>query len=296
MKVNLPVLSKRAAGTAELFFRKNGPMILTAAGIAGFVATNILTGKAVFRSQDKALKLRADVGSIAEKPLTEEYTARDRNQDLLKVWVSEGGAILRDFTPAIITGVVSVSCLIASHGMLKQQNASLIAAYTALDKGFRAYRKRVEEELGADKEREIYGRVRTIPGEPGEDGITPCEVDMESTLPSPYSRFFDESNCNWVKTPEYNMMFLRQQQQWLNDRLNSYGFVFLNEAYEALGMERSQAGQIVGWKSKYNGGQDGYIDFGLYDITDETGRAFVNGMEATVLVDFNVDGPISIGS
>jgi hypothetical protein len=87
-------------------------------------------------------------------------------------------------------------------------------------------------------------------------------------------------------------MFLRAQQQWANDRLHAHGYIFLNEVYEALGLERSQAGQLVGWK--LNGNGDGYVDFGLYSIGDESNRAFVNALEPVVLLDFNVDGPIAI--
>jgi hypothetical protein len=66
----------------------------------------------------------------------------------------------------------------------------------------------------------------------------------------------------------------------------------LNEVYDSLGLERSQAGQIVGWSLDGNG--DGYVDFGIHDIADESNRAFVNGLEHTVFLDFNVDGPIRI--
>jgi hypothetical protein len=70
--------------------------------------------------------------------------------------------------------------------------------------------------------------------------------------------------------------------------------VFLNEVYEGLGMERCQMGQHVGWLKAGRSRGDGFIDFGIYDIFDESKRAFVNGFEPVALLDFNVDGPIAI--
>lgn len=73
----------------------------------------------------------------------------------------------------------------------------------------------------------------------------------------------------------------------MNDLLQVRGHVFLNEAYDALGLERSKEGAVVGWVLDYNG--DNFIDFGIY--TKENAR-FVNGDERAVLLDFNVDGVI----
>ena len=37
---------------------------------------------------------------------------------------------------------------------------------------------------------------------------------------------------------------------------------------------------------------DGYVSFGIYNANRETARDFVNGYERSILLDFNVDGPI----
>jgi hypothetical protein len=67
------------------------------------------------------------------------------------------------------------------------------------------------------------------------------------------------------------------------------GHVFLNEVYDALGIERTKAGSVVGWVM--GEGRANSIDFGLYDGR-ERARAFVNGYERTIILDFNVDGVI----
>jgi Family of unknown function (DUF6353) len=274
---------KKFAGATELFARRHGPAILTACGIAGFAATTILTGKAVLKAQEPVKKLKLKVQRAREMEKEELKAARvEIGKDAIQ--------IARIFAPAVTTGSVAVFCLVASHGMMRKNQAALAAAYVALQEGFTAYRARVREEIGEERELELWRRPKILTN--ADDPELPCEIDYGDRMPSAYARFFDESSRNWTKTPEWNRMFVQAQQDWANDRLRAYGFLFLNEVYEELGLERTQAGQIVGWSMQGNG--DKYVDFGVYDIADENNRAFVNGLEGVILLDFNVDGPIAI--
>ena len=124
--------------------------------------------------------------------------------------------------------------------------------------------------------------------EPVKNSIGKSE-DMRSF--SQYARFFDEG-CfpKWHNNPEYNLMFLRQQQTYANDLLKTKGYVFLNDVYELLGIPKSKAGQVVGWiYDLENGDGDNYIDFGIYKLGN---GEFVNGNKSSILLDFNVDGMI----
>ena len=88
-------------------------------------------------------------------------------------------------------------------------------------------------------------------------------------------------------------MFLKAQQQYANDLLKAKGRLFLNEVYDMLGLERTKAGQVVGWVyNPENPTGDNFVDFGIYDMSKERVRAFVNGYEPSILLDFNVDGDI----
>ena len=71
--------------------------------------------------------------------------------------------------------------------------------------------------------------------------------------------------------------------------------MFLNEVYDLLGIQRTKAGNIVGWIYDPNNPEhagDNCIDFGIYDLYNKDKRAFVNGYEKSILLDFNVDGNI----
>ena len=114
---------------------------------------------------------------------------------------------------------------------------------------------------------------------------------IESKSYSQYARFFDDSNLNWHKNAEYNLMFLLQVQNYANEKLKAQGYLFLNDVYEMIGIPRSAAGQVVGWIYKENNTDgDNYVDFGIYKT--EKNAKFVNGFENSILLDFNVDGVI----
>jgi hypothetical protein len=102
--------------------------------------------------------------------------------------------------------------------------------------------------------------------------------------------FIQASLQKFIAIAEDNKFFLLQQQNFANDKLKSQGYLFLNEVLDMLGIPRTKAGQAVGWI--YNGDGDGYIDFGIYDMYHEANRKFVNGLEKSTWLNFNVDGDI----
>jgi len=73
---------------------------------------------------------------------------------------------------------------------------------------------------------------------------------------------YDETSTSWNPSGSYNHMFLLAQQNYFNQRLQSFGFVILNEVYEALGIPRTTQGCITGWVLLH----DDHIDFGLDQV------------------------------
>jgi hypothetical protein len=219
------------------------------------------------------------------------YSEADRKRDISLIHFQAGVKTVKLYAPAIAVGAISIAALTTSHRILSSRNAALVAAYSALDEGFRQYRARVVDKYGPEQDRDFrYGTRKEQIVDP-ETGKKKTVTRVSNDIPSIYARFFDESSANWEKNPEYNMIFLNCQQNWFNDLLKSRGHVFLNEVYDGLGLQRSQAGAVVGWWYTKDNTTDNFINFGVFD-DKERAHDFVNGFEGAILLDFNVDGVI----
>ena len=284
--------------------QKHSPEILAGVGVVGTVASAVMACKATLKLDDilaESKETRDKIKEVAENPRYEkEYSPEDAKKDLTVNYTQTAVKIAKLYAPAVILGSASLGCLLASNDILRKRNAALSAAYMTVDKSFKEYRQRVVDKFGEEVEKEIRYNIKAMEVESvvaNEDGSETVVVEeskvMDPNLYSDYAKFFDEFNPNWQNDPEYNLMFLRAQQQYANDLLKAKGRLFLNEVYDMLGLERTKAGQVVGWVyNPENPTGDNFVDFGIYDMSKERVRAFVNGCEPSILLDFNVDGDV----
>lgn len=294
MKIKVPNAVTSRFARQMLVAQKNSPTLLFVGGVAGVVATTVLACRATLKV-DEALdeiEKKKTLAKEAREDHADVYSATDYKKDMSFLYVQSVVKITKLYGPAILVGAASIAALTGAHNILNKRNAALTAAYAAVEKGFREYRDRVVSEYGDDKDREFrYGaRTETIVEDTPKG---PKKVDVTrvgTTTPSIYARFFDELNVNWQSEREFNLMFLRAQQEYANQKLHARGHVFLNEIYDALGFPRTQAGQVVGWTTGKDPNKDRFIDFGIWDHENQKARDFVNGREGAILLEFNVDG------
>ena len=284
--------------------QKHSPEILAGVGVVGTVASAVMACKATLKLDDildECKETRDKIKEVAENPRYEkEYSPEDAKKDLTVNYAQTAVKVAKLYAPAVILGSASLGCLLASNDILRKRNAALSAAYMTVDKSFKEYRNRVAERFGDEIEKEIRYDIKaqqiesTVTNEDGSETTIVEEVKaMNPNLYSDYAKFFDEASPNWQNDPEYNLMFLKAQQQYANDLLRSRGRLFLNEVYDMLGIDRTKAGQVVGWTyNPENPTGDNFVDFGIYDMSKERVRAFVNGYETNILLDFNVDGNV----
>lgn len=293
----------RAVSRAGLTLKKHSPEILVGVGIIGTVAGTVMACKASTKAGEiveNSKKELEKVHEVANNPeYADTYTEKDYKKDLTIVYTKTGIELVKLYGPAIAIGAASVACILTGHGILRKRFVELSAAYAAVDTSFKEYRGRVVERFGKELDKELKYNIKNNEVEEivvDEDGNeTVVKSTIQTAVPSDYSRFFDETCTAWDRNPEYNLMFLKMKQAEANKILQTRGHLFLNEVYDMLGMQRSQAGNIVGWvydeKNPDHEG-DNYVDFGIYDLYNEQKRAFVNGFEKSILLDFNVDGNI----
>lgn len=280
--MKLPVAITQKVGRAGLLLQKQSPHLLFGAGIVGVIGTAVLASRATLKLNEK---LDAAEQEIADVKSDLKHRKGQYQKDLTYVYTKNTLEIVKLYAPAVALGAVSIGCLTGSHIQLTKRNTAVTAAYAAVSKAYDNYRDRVRKELGEDKELEVY-HAATIE-KVMVDGKSQDIVVTDPNKYSPYARIFDEGSIQYTKNAELNKLFVMAQQNYLNDLLHARGHVFLNEAYDALGLERSSAGAVVGWVLDEGG--DNYIDFGLYKPAS---ARFVNGLERNIILDFNVDGVI----
>lgn len=272
---------------ALLKVQKQSPTLLFGAGVVGVVSTVVLASRATLKLSDIVEDTSVSLTQI--KTLDhDDYSEKDRTKDKAVVYTQSSIKIAKLYAPAFFVGAVSIGCLTGSHQILSRRNVALTAAYAGVEKSLRDYRGRVIETIGAEKESAIWQPTETVDAIDSDGKKVKVKVATEKGG-SPYKALFDERNPNWNAQTEYNQMFIQVQQNYANDYLRAKGHIFLNEVLDMLGLERTKAGQIVGWV--WNGDGDNFVDFGVFENAYE-GMRFVNGDNNNVWLDFNVDGNV----
>ena len=293
------------AGKAEFTIKKNSPEILLGAGIVGFVGTIVLACRATCRADEvlefhrRKIKDIEDAKEIADADPEGEmsYDIEIYRQDKAIRYLKTTGNLAKLYAPTVAVGALSLACILTSRNIMQKRYLGVVAAYNGLSAAFEEYRKRVRDEYGEGLDKHFrYGTTyEELPvyDENGKKTKEKEQVEKTETgmvmQTDDSCRFFDSSNPNWDKNPAFSMMWLRGQQNILNDLLHTRGHVFLNEVYDALGFPHTPQGAVLGW---IDGEGDNCIDFGLYDQNKENVRRFVNGVDNVIMLEFNHDGVI----
>ena len=311
MKIKLPVSATRAFHKAGLQIKKHSPEILVVTGVVGTVVSAVMACKAttklhsvldetkekidMFHQGAEAGKVQSEVDGKLE---IVDYTKDDCSRDIAITYGQTALKLAKLYGPAIALGTVSITGILVGHNVLRKRNLALAAAYTAADTSFKQYRGRVVERFGEKLDKELLYNIKaeeveeTVVDEKGNETTVTKTVEVSKGAIGQdfYTFCFDETSSCWVRDAERNKFFLMRQQDYANEKLRSKGYLFLNEVLDMVGIQRTRAGQHVGWMLDGNG--DGFIDFGIADITVEANRNFMNCLEKSVWLNFNVDGDI----
>ena len=287
----------RFAGKNLFRLKEASPTLFTVLGVAGLIGAGVLAAKASMDVKPVIEDHEADLAAIDLDNLQDGLPIEEAVQQnrMLEVYARTGQRLLKMYGPSIALAALSTAGIFYGHKILKGRNAALVAAYGVLERGYNAYRDRVRTSIGENAEKEIYEGNLVAAKSGGKDGVTYEPVKpTEPTGRSPYAMDFGPDNIHWNRgLPEYNLVFLRAQERYANDRLRSKGVLLLNDVLDSLGMPRTKAGLVVGWV--WNGKGDNYVDFGLYEAgsPEENDYFYFYDGEGPIFLDFNVDGVVS---
>ena len=288
----------------KLGIKKHSPEILIVTGIGTGIVAAIIACKQTIKANDIIAVARENLQHIENaKELAAnnevEYTEEDKQADRETIGKQITIGMVKTYALPVGLGILSITCILAGHHILKKRNVALAAAYSALSTDFMNYRKRVVNKYGKDVdfmlknglEKQIVAN-QVIDPETGEVKETKEEVlTYEGGKLSQYARIFDEvGSTQWTPSADHNRAFLLMEQNYFNERIRTRGYIFLNEVYERLGFRPTKAGSVVGWVYQ-NADYEG-IDFGIFTAHTQKAAEFLEGTEPSIILDFNVQGDI----
>lgn len=285
--------------------RKHSPEILVIAGVAGTVASAVMACRATLKVNDILEETKDQVDVIHESadtgktPDGRDYSQEDSKKDLTIVYAQTGVKFVKLYGPSIALGALSITGILASNNILRKRNVALAAAYATIDRGFKDYRSRVVERFGESVDRELkYNLKAQKVTETVVDEETGKEKKVKKTVLVPgeggidqngFARFFDVGCNGWEPDASLNKAFLIGTQSYFNTVLQTQGYLFLDDVYKYLGFRVTEASRDLGWVyEKDNPVGDNYVDFRF-----DRDERFMEGYEKSVMLDFNIDGPIT---
>lgn len=203
---------------SKVFFKKNGPTILTCIGGIGVIATAVLAVKATPKALERLEEVKDEKG--------EELTVVDTIM-----------AVGPSYIPAIATGAATLICIFSANSLSKRQQASIVSAYALLDSSYKQHKAKVEELYGKTGMERISEEIAK---DKYEDDIT---VDEDKQL------FFDQFSGRYFESTMEDV--LRAEYQ-LNRDLTLEDAVTLNRFYDYLGLEPIDGGDALGWSTGGN--------------------------------------------
>lgn len=247
---------------------KNAPKICVAIGVAGVGVGVAVACKDTLAGVDEINQAKVDICEKDYIPAIKRFA--------------------KVYWPSFVIIGGSLFVIVSGHYILAKRYAGLVVAYESLNKSYKSYRGYIKENYGNETDfnaRHSKDRISMV--ETNEVFTEDEDIFIPDRDLSDFAVFFGRDYSELVSSddPEEAYNHVKAQEEWANAVLQERGYIFLQEIYDALGIDRF-APDGVGWCA---GIGDDFVDFGIYNVRN--GRA-VNGLEPVFLLDFNHDGYI----
>lgn len=200
---------------------RHSPEILTGLGIAGMVTTTVLAVKAT----PKAIKL---IEAKKKEEHKYELTAAETVHTTWKCYI-----------PAVVTGAISVTCLVGASRVSLRRNAALATAYKLSETALTEYKEKVIDTIGEKKEKNIRDSI-------AKDRVekTPVKNNEVMVTGKGTTRCLDSLSGRYFNS---DIDIIKKAENELNRRMRTDMYISLNEFYDELGLNHISVGDDLGW-------------------------------------------------
>ena len=283
---------------AGMMLAKNAPAIAFGAGLVGMAGTVILTARATLKvapkleAHEESLRAHKETARRINEGLESEGEFPGMPEASFILWTRFVRECTRAYAVPLLLGGVSAGLLTYSHNVQSNMIAGLTMAYEGLKVTFDKYREAVIEDQGIDADTKYiveahHAATEELQARTGDSEV--FHVDNRFVFGTESSSDFNGRASMW------NVNFLNDVEAAMNRKLEATGIVFLNEVLVALGMDRTPAGQQLGWVKNPDDSSHVGIDFGWRKLADEMTKHHLINADSSdsapeILLDFNYDG------
>ena len=214
----------------EKLLTDNSPVLLTSVGVAGTVATAVLTGKASF----EAAKIIHDAEYTVPPPEKFDgdlmWTPLYFKEKVELVWPL--------YIPPVVVGAGTVSAIVLANRIGTRRAAAMAAAYTISEKAYTEYREKVAEKIGEAKEQEVRDEIaqQRVNANPPNNEVIIVDNGDVLFLESYTGRYFKSS-----------METVKKALNDTNYQMYSDMYASLGDFQQRVGLPRTSLSEEVGW-------------------------------------------------
>lgn len=227
---------------AQKFVTDNATGLLTAGGVAGTVATAVLTARATFKAayildQETNRRIATEMTDEPSEPMM------TTSEKVLKVWPY--------YVPPVIVGTATITSTIMANRLNAQRIAALAAAYSISENRLKDFQKKVEEKLTGPKNQQIYDEIAQdrVNKQPVPEAVNREIVILDGKTVLCYDLF---SGRYFNSTMEN----IRRAELSTNAEMYNHDYASLSYFYDELELAPTGYSDMVGWNSATTGPMD----------------------------------------
>lgn len=231
--------------------KSGSPVILAGLAAAGVVTTAIFAVKAAKKAEKRIDEALEEKREQAMKEAEENGEAIPRNlleKDVTLTKQEIVKAALPSFAPAIVMGAVTIMCILGGLNISMRRQAALTAAYNISESAIKNYEKALPEVVGEEKAAKVKEKV-------AQNQVLTAKKDdsLVEVTGTGNQLCFDTFTGRYFRSTAAHVQKIVND---LNEEINRFGYVCLNDFYSGVGLRNTEVGEMLGW------GTEGLIDVG----------------------------------
>lgn len=279
---------KKILATVKFFGKKYAPEILLGTAAVAGTACVVTSCRATLKAKKSWEAHQERKLQIAEKVQEEQITTEESKVEMRKEIVKVGLELAKEYAIPFSLYTATIGCVLGSYKIQKSRLQAISATLSAMSAAYSSLVMRLKNgaENGLTAEEVLQGKfVCKVENEDGT--VEEYTTTVKNPYDNPFKFRFDRYSTSWEHHHFSNECILKAEENWANTALELNGYLFLNDVLDRLGIPKTKAGQILGWRKDGNG--DGFVDFGVVDCQTLIGVEYDdNAFE----LNFNVDGDI----